>query len=43
MKFHFYDSTDSNEMNGCLNKIDFGQQRCLGLGIRGVFNKNLIK
>lgn len=41
--FHFYASNDSNEMNGCLNKIDFGQQRCLGLGIRGVFNKNLIK
>ena len=41
--FHFYASNDSNEMNGCLNKIGFGQQRCLGLGIRGVFNKNLIK
>ena len=37
--FHFYESNDSNEMNGCLNKIDFGQQRCLGLGIRGVYNK----
>lgn len=34
--FHFY---DSNEMNGRLNKTDFGQQKCLGLGIRGVYNK----
>ena len=37
--FHFYDSNDSNEMNGCLNKIDYGESRCLGLGIRGVYNK----
>ena len=41
--FHFYEDNDLNEMNNCLTKIDYGVNRCSGMGIRGVFNKNLIK
>lgn len=39
--FHFSDSDYSNEMNDSLIKTDLGQQRCLGLCIRGVYNNKI--
>ena len=39
--FHFSDSDYSNEMNDSLIKTDLGQQRCLGLCVRGVYNNKI--
>ena len=41
--FYFDTYGNLNTLFGQKNKIDFGESRYLGMGIRGVFNKNLIK